>query len=473
MAKAEFGRYLEDDPLAVNDFAYFSKLLGFRAQEDFVRTFKRALGKPSVAIRWNMGAFAGMRDLTSFAFSDAVDIIVPQPHYETRRPGMACEMLLPYSSFDLHTKMFWNEFDLRTYAALETWASSGVVATKGLVQMDDFAMWRTGYRKLAGMMLASGGGYWFYDMGGGWFAAPEIAKDIGETLACWRDVLCEKPSDWRPDVAVVADEEGMGARRSPFDTNILRGQQHLFAASGVPFEFFLAEDALRDPILLENTKLVVLACFRKFDGRRRAFVERLARDDRTIVFLADSGVCGGSDATGFDVTYSTNAFEHVIVPADGEPIDEARCLMASTYRRFWPDRKPVGPRCSLAEADDVRVVARYASDGAVAIAEKREIACRRVYVGEYEGLSPALLNRLARDSGAYVPVTGGGLQVNMNGNFLSVHALRTDCFDFRLPFSAVVVNLKTMKREPTKNGVLPLALSAGETCWFVLREQEE
>ena len=39
---------------------------------------------------------------------------------------------------------------------------------------------------------------------------------------------------------------------------------------------------------------------------------------------------------------------------------------------------------------------------------------------------------LAAGSGAYVPVEKGGVQVDMNGSFVSVHALRTGKWSFRM-----------------------------------------
>ena len=116
----------------------------------------------------------------------------------------------------------------------------------------------------------------------------------------------------------------------------------------------------------------------------------------------------------------------------------------------------------------MKVLARYASDGAPAIAERRDASSRRVYVCEPGGLSPALFNRLARESGAYVPVAGTGLQVDMNGDFVSLHATKTGRFDFRLPFDATVVNLKTNRVEPSEGGVVRLNLTAGETVWLGL-----
>jgi hypothetical protein len=473
-AKAEYERYLKETPPIKYEYAAFSRLLGFRAQEDFAREFKAAMGKDVVAIRWCMGPFLGALDLTAFAFSDVIDICVPQPTYETRRPGMVMEPKLPFSSFDLHCKMYWNELDFRTYGALETWARSGVVATKGLGQSDDFAMWRTVYRKAAGMTIARHSGYWFYDMGGGWFSPPEIARDIGEVVKVQADLLSSKPSVWRPSVAVVADEAGLGMcagkKRHPFVMHLFRRQLSLFAASGVPYEFYLAEDVLRNPSLLHGCRTVVLGLFRSFDERRRRFVESLARDGRTLVFLSESGVEGGASVTGFDLSYSTNSMPHEIVQ-ESEMTDVVCGYMASERRRHHPkgpDAIVRGPRVTVCEKDGVRVLARFASDGAPALAMRNDSGCRRVYVCEPCGLSPGFFNRLVRESGAYVPVSGGGLQVDMNGSFISLHALKNGEWDFSLPFPCRVMNIKNGHEELVHNGVVHLALTAGETCWFRL-----
>ena len=471
-AKAEYERFQKENRPIRHDYDSFSRILGFRAQEDFARTFKTALGKDVLAIRWCMGPFIGGQDLTEFAFSDALDIIVPQPTYETRRPGMVAEMKLPFSSFDLHGKMYWNELDLRTYGALESWAKPGVVATKGLGQSDDIAMWRTVSRKFVGMMLAHGSGFWLYDMGGGWFSPPEIAQDFGEALRVAKAEIGRTPSAWRPDVALVADEVGLhvavGGAKSPFNTQILRRQLMPMAASGVPYDFYLAEDALRDPALLAKYKVVVFALFRSLDEGRRHLVDTLARDGRTLVFLAETGVAGGAEATGFDIAHVTNALPHIVVPAQGVT-EEVGSLMSAERRRIFPAGAlsvAKGPRTSVRENADVKVLARFASDGAPALALRDMDGCRRVYVCEPAGMSAGMFNRLAREAGAYVPVSGGGLQVDMNGNFVSLHALRSGAWDFKLPFPCRVVNLASGRDEATDGGHVHLALTAGETCWL-------
>ena len=56
----------------------------------------------------------------------------------------------------------------------------------------------------------------------------------------------------------------------------------------------------------------------------------------------------------------------------------------------------------------------------------------------------------------------------MDGDFVSLHALRTGNWDFTLPFPCRVVNAKTGQDEQVSGGKVHLSLTAGETCWFRL-----
>ena len=484
-AKREYARYLAEKPTYTN-YLFFAKQIGFRAQEEFAREFKRALGKKSVAIRWCEAIFSATEganyDFTAFANSDAIDIATPQPPYERRHPGIAIGPKLPQASFHRHGKMFWYELDLRTYGALESWAASAV-ATKGLGQQDDIIAFRSSYRKLAGVMMGLRSGYWFYDMGGGWFSPPEISQDVSDVMKSWKSWYLKKPSSWHPDVAVVVDEANpavFGDRRDlklPLRHRLMATQWNFLAGSGVPYETYLAEDVLEHPDWLKDRKMLVLGLFRHFDARRLDWVRRMMKDGKTIVFLAESGVAGGDvEATGFKVTFDRSDSCHEIVAEPGVREHCASIIFADQLSVFHdpkvPFHLPNGPRCSVVEAEGVNVLARYRDSGQAAIVWWEDDDCRRVYVGEPCGLTPALINRLARDAGAYVPSASPGLQVDMNGDFISVHALRTGRFDFRLPFTATVTNLHSGREEPTIDGVLPLNLTAGETCWFALEGEK-
>jgi hypothetical protein len=57
----------------------------------------------------------------------------------------------------------------------------------------------------------------------------------------------------------------------------------------------------------------------------------------------------------------------------------------------------------------------------------------------------------------------------MNGSFVSVHALRTGKWRFRLPFECEVENVRSGQMERVEGGAFALDLTAGETAWFILR----
>jgi hypothetical protein len=83
-------------------------------------------------------------------------------------------------------------------------------------------------------------------------------------------------------------------------------------------------------------------------------------------------------------------------------------------------------------------------------------------------LTPAQFANAAKSAGAYVPA-GYGLQVDMNGNFVSLHALRSGRYEFKLPRKCKAVNMKTGKAVKTGKSLV-LDMTAGETRWYRLSD---
>ena len=99
-------------------------------------------------------------------------------------------------------------------------------------------------------------------------------------------------------------------------------------------------------------------------------------------------------------------------------------------------------------------------------------AKRKVFaeIKEPGALSAAMFNTLASKAGAYVPAPAG-LQVDMNGDFISVHCLRTGRYDFALPFRANAANLKTGERRCGATS-LKMDLFGGETRWYSIEKAD-
>ena len=385
-AKAEYAKYLAENGLKPGDpgaeYSFFVRQLGFRALEDFSRAAKEAFGKPMVAVRWCMLPFAACPsascDINSFLHSDVVDVIVPQPTYTQRLPALGQGARMPCRTIHRFGKMMWFEFDLRTYAAMEKWARS-VVASKGLGTSDDLPMWRTVYRKHAGIMTARRMGWWFYDMAGGWFHPDEIAAECGKVFDFRRELDAITPSPWHPDAALVVDERVLALYNTPDGMKVkgaaamVMGQWPRLAVSGVPYEFVLAEEAYANPEVLRGYKAIALCAFLKPDARQKALMEKIG-------------------------SYGAKTF---IVPPGG--------------------------------------------------------------------YSPEFFNAFVKDAGGYVAARPGVVQIDMNGDFMSVHCIVPGRHEVKLPFPAHVVNVKSGLEEKVEGGVLPLEMSAGETCWFRLK----
>ena len=91
-----------------------------------------------------------------------------------------------------------------------------------------------------------------------------------------------------------------------------------------------------------------------------------------------------------------------------------------------------------------------------------------VFLDPARHFSPREFAGAVRRAGGYVPAQYG-LTVDMNGRFLSVHALKGGHYDFALPYPCAVRNLKDGSSRPASS-ILPLDLLAGERCWFDLKE---
>ena len=495
-AKAEYAEFLKEGGHAATNYSFFAMQTGFRAQEEFAREFKRLMGKKCVAIMWCESPFRGRRasswDVGEFLKSDTMDILVAQPCYVHRLPGLPGGNHLPTASFSLHGKLFFEELDFRTYAALEPgWHSPASLC--GVGESHDFEMWQTVFRKHAGTMVAQRMGWWFYDMIGGWFGAPEIVADIDAALkvynaAGWGQTAPQgtnrRPSPWKPGVAVVVDEAGAfgwegGEKFLQRPLDFSYGEQlFLLARSGVPFDVYLYADVAANPGLMKSYSLVALGLMRRYDAERQRIVKSWTAAGKTVVHMPRCGELGGlREATGIDLNVNERADHHVTAEPNFDcEVNGLQChdmLRNCGIVAFPPPQLADWPRNSVVESPGVQVLARYTKDRRPAIAERgtgngERGTGKNVVFAEAGGISAGAFNKLAREAGAYVALPPDIAQVDMNGDFISVHALTDFDAEFRLPYPCKVANLKSRKREPVRDGTMRLRMSTGETCQFAI-----
>lgn len=451
-----------------HDFNTYLHLAPFRFQESMARHAKRCFGKDIVCIHWCMGTFEGEMPgsyyFDEFFKSDAMDGLVAQPSYIRRLPGNPLGNLLPLASFARSGKLYIDEFDLRAWGEIPGYVKEESMGGLGFAM--DLPEWQAINRKMVGRMIAANQGYWYYDISGGFYNPKEIKEDIGSAMRTYADLRRTTVSDWEPSAAFVVDAEGLlwrnliGQPKHPNGRSLINTQLEMLAASGVPFDVWTYENALKNNGTLSSRKVVVLAGFYRIDDARRRFVDELSAKGATLVFLS------GTD--GFrDKVRKAGSFPGMVAE------DKSReCEFLSRFHADWM-RWCLGVRggelalskmptsFSFDETPETAVLARYSDDKKPAVIKRANV----VAVGQAAGLTPLFFNRLVREAGGYVPVEKG-LQVDMNGEFVSVVAIESGRFNFRLPFPCKVVNLKTGKTVPSSGGVLPLDLVAGEVRWF-------
>ncbi|MBE6399557.1 MAG: hypothetical protein E7041_05390 [Lentisphaerae bacterium] len=460
------------------DFYVFQKVTPFKIMEELAAHAKAEFGKDIIAIRYCIEAFGGTLgstlDITPFTRSKVYDALCGQTPYEERTPGMSCQTILPTKSFHLNGKILLEECDLRTYGVGGVESELRVL---GLSRANDFAEWQSIHHKVAGRLIARDQGYWYYDQAGGWFNPPEILADIQSVLAFWKELSAKPKNPWHPDAAIVIDEAGQLLRNYPYyhyNRDVVFNVTTMLSsvtASGAPFDLLLMDDLLRNPALAKQYKVVIFTGMNHVDSARRNLIDSLKNSDRTLVFMPGTGRVGGADVTGFKIKELGTGVQHNVVPAEGVNINMLSTLYADQLTRMlgrnFSDAYQCPTRFTAAEEEGVKVFARFKADNAPAMAAKQFPGYRSVMVGAAGGLSPEFLNYLMHEAKAYT-VSDAGLQVDMNGNFISIHAIMPGKFTIELPFECKVRNVKSGKFEQVSGKKFTLDAIAGSTYWFEL-----
>jgi len=452
------------------DWNVYQHLLPFRFQERIARHLKKTIAKDVVCLHWCMDAYCDLMGgsfyFDEFLKSDAMDGLVSQSSYVRRLPGNSVGCAVPFASFNRAGKLYVDELDLRAWGCVPLYVKEESMGGLGFAM--DLPEWQSVNRKMAGRLIAQDQGYWYYDISGGFWNPDEIEKDIGTSVRTYAAQRRTAKTDWKPSAALVVDSYGflwcnhVGAHKNPCGRGVVEGQVGLLAASGVPYDTFTYADVVREAAALAPYKVVVLAAFREMDAARRQFLDGLVKAGKTVVLFAGTG--------GFRDRERPVGRSPEVLAADPARQAEFMSRAYASWQR-WSLGSTVGDLAtemrplsfSFDEGAGTEVLARYADDGTPAVIRRGAV----VAIGQNEGLTPRFFNRLVREAGGYVPVEKG-LQVDMNGEFVSVCALEGGRFAFALPFPCRVTNLKTGADEPVADGRLLLEMTSGEVRWYRL-----
>ena len=462
------------------DYYTFIKHEPFRAVEEFAQTAKAAFGKDIIAVRWSQGAHGGTMvsayDVVPFLRSKYVDALVAQPSYSRRTPGLATRPRLPLTSFHNAGKLFIHEFDLRTWPRISPGETE--LRVIGLSNAVDKEMWSALHRKMSGQMIANRMGYWYLDMGGGWYEHPDIVADAAAAKAMMKQLNTTEANNFYPAAAFVIDDENcmrrnfIGKYYSSAVDHELDVQMTILSSSGVPFDVVFLSDLLKSPALARTYSTLIFAQMYQIDAKRQKLLNFLGDYGKNIIMLSGGGVLGGLDKTfGLKLKTVKKKPVHIIRSAPGEKLQHLSGMHIAALANDARSQAGGVVRYSIVPGKNQTVRAVFTADNAPAIVEKTFRQGKVIYIAAYSALSAGYFHQIVASNGGYTAVDRGGMQVDMNGNFISAHCVIPGKYTFNLPFDAEVVNLKNNQLMAVSEEKFTINAEAGTTYWFEIRRK--
>jgi hypothetical protein len=277
---------------------------------------------------------------------------------------------------------------------------------------------------------------------GQYFNDPDIHLEIGAVRNIRQRLLQTKRSSFRPDVCVVTtgtDRHYLAHDEAviPYDEVNFNPQWLALASSGVPCERHYLKDILARKDLQDFKVYVFLQNAFLTEAERRFIRTTLQNRNRTFVWVYNSGylseagpsIDAMSDLTGIRLaTDEKPARRTLVLQVPGvNPFFGGAEMYFTVFNWGAPGVQPF-----RVEDPEATALGHYAETGQVAAARKAFKTWTSVYIGAAQGLGPDLLHHLAAEAGAYVAGPPGH-QLNLSGEFASLHALRSGTYTLTLP----------------------------------------
>ena len=258
------------------DIEYFGRIVKEKAPDKLAGAFYGYI------IHVDNPAYTGHLAFEKLLNSPYIDFFAAPKSYYRNSAGEPGGVLAPTRS--VNRKKIWvDELDNRTHLARNVekeWTSLNIDTT------------RTVFWRELSKNISDDSGFWWMDLGGGWFDSPDIMETFGEMIAANKEVRRTEHKS-QSDVLVLIDEECIAHMN--ISSHLRFGFMEDFLCelhmSGVLSDVYRLKDL--EALDLTNYKLIIFAYTFAISERERAIINNLP-SDKTLMFNYAAGVISDS-----------------------------------------------------------------------------------------------------------------------------------------------------------------------------------
>lgn len=413
--------------------------------------------------------------------SPAVDFISLPYSYLNRSGGTAFVQNSMPQSLSVRGKLFFGEYDNRTFAAgLKDYPQRSLQETLAV------------HRRDMGASLATDIAWWWLDFSRGkygqqsipWFYDPKIVRDMRRGLELYRQ-LQKQPFGSTSEIAVFLDPPSsllLDIYASIPSYNLLqRTLSQEIPAIGAPVDYYSLED-LKFAKVQERYKMYVfLNAYKISEEQKRIISEKLQRDGKTLVWVWTAGIWGDSDdldipsmntVTGMDFAMSGEWQDAQIFPTVESGL-KAPLTMKDWHISYFRNREFYEKRLAPVfwpKDQDVEVLGRWSFNKQPGIVVKAGKDWQSVFVG-MPFVPVELLRNVAKTAGVHLYFEGAIASLHANDQIVSIHNRADSVTEgtLHLPAPAKVseaFDKKVLSEKPVRD--LEIKLNPGETRVLLL-----
>ena len=369
-----------ENRLAV-DYDTFMSEVNADAIIHFGKVVKEETGKPVGAfygyiIEVERSAYSGHLGWDRLLSSPYVDFFAAPKSYYRSTIGEAGGELAPVLPIN-RRKLWIDECDMRTHLSKDAWGgSAGSPAETRVLLSREFAK-----------NLSRDSGFWWMDLGGGWYDDPDIMRDIAH-FADLNDELRKTEYKSTAEILVVFDEESYKYADERFHIPVVQDTLRNIQMCGAPVDLTMMNDFYSAD--QSGYRLVVFINLYRADEAELAKIRAKLGDDIAVLLHYAPGVCGASrEACAESIARFTGIAVAENATTEGSA---ATVRITDTDARVW----------------------HTDADGSVTAAEKKG-----VYLNTGYPMATDTFRRIAQSCGCYL-LASEGCTVYGDNRFLGV-----------------------------------------------------